>query len=150
MINDSKNSSLAHLLDPSPEQIRSWANAAVELMADYLATIRNRPVYPHTSSRQIREQLDSSLPEEPITFDELLHTFRNALIEMPRDSLSVAGRWPTWLHSLPRDAPKRRRKFKTKGRNPAAKRCVFMLPKKLIFPSPKLRHCLASEATTCA
>src|SRR5438552_2100173 len=84
MINDSKNSSLAHLLDPSPEQIRSWANAAVELMADYLATIRNRPVYPHTSSRQIREQLDSSLPEEPITFDELLHTFRNALIELSR------------------------------------------------------------------
>src|SRR3989440_4814638 len=84
IINYSKNWSLAHLLDPSSEQIRSWANAAVELMADYLATIRNRPVYPHTSSRQIREQLDSSLPEEPITFDELLHTFRNALIELSR------------------------------------------------------------------
>src|SRR5437660_11804144 len=84
MINDSKNLSPAHLLDPSPEQIRSWANAAVELMAEYLGTIRNRPVYPHTSSRQIRERLDSNLPEEPTTFHELLHTFRNTLIELSR------------------------------------------------------------------
>ena len=84
MINDSKNLSPAHLLDPSPEQIRSWANAAAELMAEYLGTIRNRPVYPHTSSRQIRGYLDSSLPEEPVNFDELLHTFRNTLIELSR------------------------------------------------------------------
>ena len=79
MIKDSKN-----LLDPSPEQIRSWANAAVELIADYLSTIRDRRVYPSTSSRQIRERLDSSLPEEPANFDELLHTFRNTLIELSR------------------------------------------------------------------
>ena len=84
MINDSKNLSPAHLLDPSPEQIRSWANAAVELITEYLATIRNRPVYPQTSSRQIRERLNSSLPEEPTSFDELLPTFRNTLIELSR------------------------------------------------------------------
>src|SRR5881398_1049824 len=84
MINDSKNPSPAHLLDPSPEQIRSWANAAVELMAEYLGTIRNRPVYAHTSSRQIRGHLDSSLPEEPVNFDELLYTLRNTLIELSR------------------------------------------------------------------
>ena len=79
MIKDSKK-----LLDPSPEQIRSWANAAVELIADYLSTIRDRRVYPSTSSRQIRERLDSSLPEEPANFDELLHTFRDTLIELSR------------------------------------------------------------------
>src|SRR5213595_4001135 len=84
MINDSKNPSPAHLLDPSPEQIRSWANAAVELMAEYLGTIRNRRVYPYTSSRQIRERLDSSLPKEPVNFDELLHTSRSTLIELSR------------------------------------------------------------------
>jgi len=84
MINDSKNLSPAHLLDPSPEQIRSWANTAVELMAEYLGTIRNRPVYAHTSSRQIRGHLDSSLPEEPVNFDELLYTLRNTLIELSR------------------------------------------------------------------
>src|SRR6476620_8759743 len=84
MINDSKNLSPAHLLDPSPEQIRSWGNAAVELMAEYLGTIRNRPVYPQTNSRQIRGHLDSSLPDQPTTFDELLYTFRNTLIELSR------------------------------------------------------------------
>src|SRR5256886_1136170 len=84
MINDSKNLSPAHLLDPSPEQIRSWAHAAVELMAKYLGTIRNRPVYPHTSSRQIRGRLDSSLPEEPTTFHELLHIFDDTLIDLSR------------------------------------------------------------------
>src|SRR5947207_3926736 len=84
MINDSKNPSPARLLDPSPEQIRSWASAAVELIAEYLGTIRNRRVYPATSSRQIREQLDSSLPEESTNFDELLATFRDTLIELSR------------------------------------------------------------------
>src|ERR1700730_4052423 len=84
MINDSKNLCPAHLLDPSPEQIRSWANAAVELMAEYLGTIRDRPLYPHTSSRQIRERLDSSLPAEPTNVDELLNTFRDTLIELSR------------------------------------------------------------------
>src|SRR5207249_12322873 len=79
MIKDSKK-----LLDPSPEQIRSWANAAVDLIADYLSTIRDRRVYPSTSSRQIRERLDSSLPEEPVNFDELLYTLRNTLIELSR------------------------------------------------------------------
>src|SRR6266704_1543537 len=84
MINDSKNFSPARLLDPSPEQIRSWANAAVELMAEYLGTIRGRRVYPSTSSRQIRERLDPSLTEVPTTFDELLHIFRETLFAMSR------------------------------------------------------------------
>ena len=85
MINDSKNLSPAHLLDPSPEQIRSWANAAVELMAEYLGTIRNRPVYPHTSSRQIREHLDSSLPRRNRLTSTNSFTFSvNTLIELSR------------------------------------------------------------------
>jgi len=72
------------LLDPSLDQIRSWANTAVELMAEYLGTIGHRPVYPSTNSRQIRDQLDSGLPEKPANFDELLDTFRNTLIELSR------------------------------------------------------------------
>ena len=84
MINDSKNLSSAHLLDPSSGQIRSWANAAVELMAEYLGTIRDRRVYPSTSSRHIRERLDSRLPEKPVNFDELIRTFRDTLIALSR------------------------------------------------------------------
>src|SRR5438067_2452059 len=53
-------------------------------MAEYLGAIRDRRLYPSTRSRQIRERLDSSLPEEPTTFDELLHSFRDTLIELSR------------------------------------------------------------------
>src|SRR6266566_3347666 len=84
MINDSKNPSPAHLLDPSPEQIRSWANAAVELMAEYLGAIRDRRLYPSTSSRQIREQLDRSLPAEGSDFEQLLDAIRKPLLEFSR------------------------------------------------------------------
>lgn len=84
MINESKDWSPAHLLDPSPDEIRSWANAAADLMAEYLGTIRNRAVYPQTTSRQIRERLDSSLPDKPTTFQELLRIFDNTLIELSR------------------------------------------------------------------
>src|SRR5213082_1655134 len=84
MINDSKNPSPAHLLDPSPEQIRSWANAAVELMAEYLGTIRDRRLYPRTTSRDIRKQLDQSLPEEATDFEQLLDLIRKPLLELSR------------------------------------------------------------------
>src|SRR5207237_1021435 len=53
-------------------------------MAEYLGTIRDRCVYPSTSSGQIRERLDSSAPAEPVNFDELLHTFRDTLLELSR------------------------------------------------------------------
>ena len=84
MIHRSEPSPPNPLLDPSPEQIRSWANAAVELMAEYLGTIRNLPVYPETSSRQIRTRLDYRLPDKPVSFDQLLDTFRHTLIELSR------------------------------------------------------------------
>jgi aromatic-L-amino-acid/L-tryptophan decarboxylase len=84
MIDDSKNLSRIDLLDPSPKQIRSWANAAVELMAEYLGTIRDRRLYPHTSSREIREHLDRTLPTEATEFEQLLEVIRKPLLEFSR------------------------------------------------------------------
>jgi aromatic-L-amino-acid/L-tryptophan decarboxylase len=72
------------LLDPPPEEIHRIANAAVELMAEYLGTIRDRRLYPHTSSRQIGERLDRTLPDQPSDFDQLLGTFRETMIEFSR------------------------------------------------------------------
>src|SRR5690348_10092892 len=60
------------------------ANAAVELMAEYLCTIRDRRVYPRTSSREIREQLNRSLPDEPSDFEQLLDVIRETVIELSR------------------------------------------------------------------
>ena len=84
MIKGLRNSSPAHLLDPPPDQIRSWSNAAVELVAEYLATIRNRPLYPNITSRQIRDRLDPDLSHEPVEFDQLLDMFRDVVIEFSR------------------------------------------------------------------
>jgi glutamate/tyrosine decarboxylase-like PLP-dependent enzyme len=72
------------LLDPPPDKILRMANAAVELMAEYLGTIRDRRLYPRTSSREIREQLDRSVPKEAANFEQLLEVFRKPLLEFSR------------------------------------------------------------------
>jgi glutamate/tyrosine decarboxylase-like PLP-dependent enzyme len=72
------------LLDPPPDEIRRMANAAVELMAEYLGSIRDRRLYPDTSSREIREQLDRSLPAEATDFEQLLDVIRKTLLEFSR------------------------------------------------------------------
>ncbi len=51
----------------------------------------------------------------------------------------MAGRWRTWLHSPPHDAPRRRRKFKTKGHNPAAE------PLR-VYASEETHHSVAKAA----
>ncbi len=73
-------------LDPSASEIRRWGHAAIETMANYLDSIRDRPVYPRTSSRQIRESLDRTLPEEGVDFDRLLETFSDTIVTASRQS----------------------------------------------------------------
>jgi aromatic-L-amino-acid decarboxylase len=82
-VNEQKLPSLP-LLDPPPDEIHRMANAAVELMAEYLGTIRDRRLYPRTSSRHIRAQLDPSLPAEATDFEQLLDVIRKPLIELSR------------------------------------------------------------------
>jgi len=60
------------------------ANAAIELMAEYLGTIRDCRLYPQTNSRQIRERLDHTLPDQPTDFDSLLRTFCDVVLELSR------------------------------------------------------------------
>ena len=59
-------------------------NAAVEAMASYLASIRDRRVYPQTCSSEIRQKLETKLPDEGVGFDRLLETFREAIVPMSR------------------------------------------------------------------
>src|SRR3982750_169011 len=68
------------MLDPSPDEIRDWGKSAIDLIAEYLGGIRERRVYPQTSSREIREQLDATLPRDGTNLDELFATFRDVLI----------------------------------------------------------------------
>jgi aromatic-L-amino-acid/L-tryptophan decarboxylase len=71
-------------LDPSAEQVRRWGNAAIETMANYLDSLRGRRVYPRTTARQIREELDRALPEEGVGFDRLLENFNDVIVAASR------------------------------------------------------------------
>src|SRR6266850_3960478 len=71
-------------LDPTADEIRRWGNGAVEAMASYLDSIRDRSVYPRTTARKIREKLDRALPNEGVDFDRLLETFNDVIVAASR------------------------------------------------------------------
>ncbi len=73
-------------LDPSPDDFRKWGHQAVDTMADYLSTLREKPLYPDTSSRQIREKLESELPQDGAGFEHLLKAFTETIIPLGRQN----------------------------------------------------------------
>ena len=74
------------MLDPSENEIRNWGESAIRFMADYLGDLRDRSVYPRTSSREIREKLDAALPNKGSDFDELLKIFRETIVPFSRQN----------------------------------------------------------------
>src|SRR5947208_9434661 len=74
------------MLDPSADEIRDWGNSVIQLMADYLRTLRDRGVYRHMFSRRIRNRLDAALPTKGTDFDGLLKVFREDIIPFSRQN----------------------------------------------------------------
>jgi aromatic-L-amino-acid decarboxylase len=74
------------MLDPSAGEIRDWGNSVIEFMADYLAGLRERRVYGHMSSREIRDRLDPTLPIKGTDFDGLLKVFRDTIVPYSRQN----------------------------------------------------------------
>jgi aromatic-L-amino-acid/L-tryptophan decarboxylase len=74
------------MLEPSADEIRDWGNWVTQFIIDYLGDLRDRPVYRHTSSREIRSGLDSKLPIEGTDFDSLLKVFRDAIVPFSRQN----------------------------------------------------------------
>ncbi len=74
------------MLDPSADEIRDWGNSVIQLMADYLGDLRDRRVYRHMSSREIRDRLDPTLPAKGTDFDGLLKVFRETIIPFSRQN----------------------------------------------------------------
>src|SRR5436189_4990278 len=74
------------MLDPSADEIRVWGDSVIELMADYLGDLRDRRVYRQMSSREIRDQLDATLPAKGSDFDALLKVFRETIIPFSRQN----------------------------------------------------------------
>ena len=58
----------------------------MQLMADYLGELRDRPVYCRMSSREIRDRLDATLPAKGSDFDDLLKVFRETIIPFSRQN----------------------------------------------------------------
>ncbi|HMG05182.1 MAG TPA: aminotransferase class I/II-fold pyridoxal phosphate-dependent enzyme, partial [Chthoniobacterales bacterium] len=71
-------------LDPSAEKIRQWGHAAIEVMAGYLDSLRDRRLYPQTTAQQIREKLDPTLPDEGVEFERVLGVFTDVIVPMSR------------------------------------------------------------------
>src|SRR6266513_1311781 len=74
------------MLDPSADEIRDWGNSVTEFMIKYLGDLRDRRVYRHTSSREIRDRLDAALPTKGIDFDSLLKVFCETIIPFSRQN----------------------------------------------------------------
>ena len=74
------------MLEPSSDELRDWGNSVIQLMADYYNELRDRTVYRHTSSREIRDRLDATLPTKGAGLDELLKVFRETIIPFSRQN----------------------------------------------------------------
>jgi glutamate/tyrosine decarboxylase-like PLP-dependent enzyme len=74
------------MLEPSADEIRKWENSVTQFMIEYLGGLRDRPVYRHTSSREIRSGLDSTLPTKGTDFDSLLKIFRDTIVPFSRQN----------------------------------------------------------------
>src|SRR5215467_12807111 len=74
------------MLEPSADEIREWENAVTQFMIEYLGGLRDRPVYRHTSSPEIRSGLDSKLPIKGTDFDSLLKVFRDTIVPFSRQN----------------------------------------------------------------
>lgn len=74
------------MLEPSDEEMRDWGNSVTQFMIEYLGGLGDRPVYRHTSSREIRSGLDSNLPSKGTDFDSLLKVFRETIVPFSRQN----------------------------------------------------------------
>jgi glutamate/tyrosine decarboxylase-like PLP-dependent enzyme len=74
------------MLDPSDDQMRDWGNSVIQLMSDYVRSLRDRGVYRHMFSRRIRNRLDAALPTKGTDFDGLLKVFREDIIPFSRQN----------------------------------------------------------------
>jgi len=71
-------------LDTTPDDFRRMASEAVEVIARYYEQIRELPVFPVTTAREIEKLLDEALPETGADFSRLLSLFSEVIVPMSR------------------------------------------------------------------
>lgn len=67
-------------LDPSIDEIKSMAAAAVDWLVDYHARVRDLPVAPATSAAELDALLVEPIPAEGRDFGRILETFRDVIV----------------------------------------------------------------------
>lgn len=72
------------MLDPSSDEIRAWADSALQVMASYLADLPERKVYREMTAGEIRARLDPALPIAGSDFESLLRVFRETILPFSR------------------------------------------------------------------
>jgi aromatic-L-amino-acid decarboxylase len=64
----------------SPEEFRRAAHEAVDWVADYLATVRDRPVLPRVRPGDLTAQLPPAAPEHGESIHDILRDFRDLIV----------------------------------------------------------------------
>src|SRR2546421_8050957 len=82
---DTERMTEAHALDPAqtegltdmdPEAFRAAGHGVVDLIADYLASVEERPVLPAVEPGSLRRLFDEVPPEQPEAIDRILDDYR--------------------------------------------------------------------------
>src|SRR3989454_10829214 len=74
------------MVGPSADEIRDWENSVIQLISDYLRSLRDLGVYRPMFARGIRNRLDVALPTKGTDFDSLLKVFREDIIPFSRQN----------------------------------------------------------------
>ncbi len=67
------------LLDMDPESFRAAAHAVVDLMADYLASVETRDVFPTIEPGSLRPRFPTSAPETPEPLEAILDDYQRLI-----------------------------------------------------------------------
>lgn len=73
-------SDAAHPGDLPPEEFRRLAHRAADWMADYLAGVRDLPVFPDVAPGHLRSRLPAAAPDEPESMDAALDEFERLIV----------------------------------------------------------------------
>lgn len=68
------------MTEPDPEELRRLGHEVVDMLADYLAGVEDRTLFPDVEPARLDELFDEPVPEEPMTAEDVLREVREKLL----------------------------------------------------------------------
>ena len=68
------------MTQPDPEELRRLGHEVVDLLADYLASVEDRALFPDIEPARLDELFDEPVPEEPMPAEDVLREVREKLL----------------------------------------------------------------------